>query len=93
MSTESKDQSKRVAQIAILQLVVAQHALAIETQRLLLNNMEAKQVNRLAELRMQKLFLVNAERARLRSEAAGSTRASRVPADAPSAGPQGASPV
>lgn len=59
----NKDQSKRKMQIAMLELVAAKNEAAIKHQRLTLERMEAKQINRLAELRCQKLLLDIAERA------------------------------
>lgn len=57
-----QDQSKRRAQIHLLEIVVAKNQCAIREQEHLLQNMREKQVNRLAELRLQKLLLVNANR-------------------------------
>ena len=60
---EIKDQSKRIAQIEMLEAVINQHAAAIVLQELTLRQMINRQVNRLAELRVQKLLLTNARRA------------------------------
>ena len=59
----NKDQSKRKMQIAMIECIAAKNAAAIKHQRLTLERMEAKQINRLAELRCQKLLLEIAERA------------------------------
>jgi hypothetical protein len=59
----NKDQSKRKMQIAMLECVADKNAAAIKHQRLTLERMEAKQINRLAELRCQKLLLEISERA------------------------------
>ena len=67
---EIKDQSKRVFQITLLESVISKHAAEIATQELLLRRMVEKQINRLAELRMQKLYLVNAQRAEAKAAAA-----------------------
>jgi len=64
------DQSKRVFQITLLESVIAKHAAAIATHELLLRRMVEKQINRLAELRMQKLYLTNAQRAAAKAAAA-----------------------
>ncbi len=62
-SIEIKDQSKRIAQIKLLEAVIAQTDAAIVTQNLILQNLEQKLIRQCTELRMQKLFLVNAQRA------------------------------
>ena len=62
-TTKIKDQAKRIAQIEMLEAIIKQHSAAIEVQELTLRNMVHKQINRLAELRMQKLLLTNAQRA------------------------------
>jgi len=69
-TTSSKDQSKRVFQITLLESVIAKHAAAIATQEIILKRMIENQINRLAELRMQKLYLTNAQRAAAKAAAA-----------------------
>jgi len=54
---EQKDQTKRRASIALLEQVVAKNNAAIQVTRLTLIAMQEKQVNRLAELRLQKMIL------------------------------------
>ena len=57
MPIEIKDQSNRIAAIAILETVVARHDAAIRTSELCLQQQRDKQVHRLAELRHQKMLL------------------------------------
>jgi len=71
MSTEIKDQTKRRAQIKLLEAVIAQTDAAIVTQNLILENLERKLIRQCTELRMQKLFLVNAERAAAKARSGG----------------------
>ena len=54
---EQKDQTKRKQAIALLEQSVAKNAAAIQITRLTLIAMQEKQVNRLAELRLQKMLL------------------------------------
>ena len=57
MTTEIKDQSKRIKEIALLEAIVEKNFAAIRVQRLTLQRQEEKQINRLAELRVQKMLL------------------------------------
>jgi len=57
MLTEIKDQTKRKAAIKMLETVVEKHAASIQLTRLTLTRMIDNQVNRLAELRHQKMLL------------------------------------
>jgi hypothetical protein len=65
--TEPKDQSKRIHQIAILEFVIAKNATSIEITELCLKRQIEKQINRMAELRCQKMLLNMAERAALKA--------------------------
>jgi hypothetical protein len=58
MNSEIKNQTSRRQAIALLELVVAKNAAAIEHSRLTLQRQHDKQVNRLAELRLQKMLLI-----------------------------------
>jgi hypothetical protein len=64
-----KAQSARIHQIELLEAVIKQNAAAIEVQELILRRMVYKQIHRMAELRMQKLWLVNAQRAAAKAAA------------------------
>ena len=57
MTTEIKDQSKRSAAIALLEQTIAKYAAAIAITELTLSAQIQKQINRLAELRHQKMLL------------------------------------
>lgn len=57
MTTEIKDQTKRQESIKLLETVIAKNAAAIEITRLTLTRMTDNQINRLAELRHQKMLL------------------------------------
>lgn len=73
MNTQNENvrpNQQRLAQIHLLEIVVAKNQLAIREQEHLLQNMREKQVSRMAELRMQKLLLVNAHRRAARAAAA-----------------------
>lgn len=63
MTTETpKDQTKRKAQIELLEAVIAKNAAAITVTELGLKRQIEKQIARLAELRVQKMLLKMAER-------------------------------
>ena len=61
MTTEIKDQTKRTATIALLQLSIEKNDAAIRATSLTLTLQMDKQVHRLAELRFQKMLLKQAE--------------------------------
>lgn len=63
-----KDQTKRRQQIELLKATVAKHDAKIREQEILLANMRRNQIARCAELRMQELLLLNAERAALKAQ-------------------------
>ena len=60
MTTEIKDQTKRTATIALLQLSIEKNDAAIRATSLTLTLQMDKQVHRLAELRFQKMLLKQA---------------------------------
>ena len=60
-TTTPKDQTARKHQIALLEAVIAKNAAAIATTELTLKRQIEKQINRLAELRCQKILLQIAE--------------------------------
>lgn len=62
MNIEPKDQTKRRQQIELLEAVIAKNAAAIAITEAQLKTQITKQINRLAELRCQKLLLGIAER-------------------------------
>lgn len=57
MTTEIKDQTKRQESIRLLETVIEKNAAAITMTRLTLHRQTDKQINRLAELRHQKMLL------------------------------------
>ena len=73
MTTEIKDQTKRIAAIALLEATCEKNYAAIRIQRLTLQQMEEKQVNRLAELRLQKMLLAAANKQMSRLTPAATT--------------------
>lgn len=56
-----KDQTKRKMQIQILEAAIAKQEAAIRATQLTLQQQQVKLVHRLAELRLQKMLLKNAE--------------------------------
>ena len=66
MKNEPKDQTKRKAQIALLEAGVAKLDAQIVESSLLHDRLEKKLIARCAELRCQKILLAMAERAALR---------------------------
>ena len=61
MTNEPKDQAARKHQIALIEASIAKNAAAIEYTELTIKRQIEKQINRLAELRCQKILLNMAE--------------------------------
>jgi len=68
MTSTPKDQAARKHQIALIESSIAKNAAAIEHTELTLKRQIEKQINRLAELRCQKILLDIAEHPGRRSQ-------------------------